>query len=109
MSLPLQPKQILVVDDSPEIRRGVALTLEMEHYLVHQAENGQAALKLLEQVTPDLILSDINMPVMNGIEFYRAVRQNPRWLLIPFVTGMRSEEHTSELQSPTNIVCRLLL
>jgi putative two-component system response regulator len=85
MSLPFQRKQILVVDDSPEIRRGVALTLELEHYLVHQAENGQAALKLLGQVTPDLILSDINMPVMNGIEFYQAVRQNPRWLLIPFI------------------------
>jgi cyclic di-GMP phosphodiesterase len=85
MNIPLQHKQILVVDDSPEIRRGVVLTLELEQYVVHQAENGQAALTLLEQVTPDLILSDINMPVMNGIEFYKTVRGNPRWLPIPFV------------------------
>jgi putative two-component system response regulator len=85
MSTSFQRKQILVVDDSPEIRRGVALALELEHYVVHQAENGQAALQLLEQITPDLILSDINMPVMNGLEFYQAVRRNPRWLLIPFI------------------------
>jgi putative two-component system response regulator len=85
MIKPLYRKQILVVDDSPEIRRGVALALEMEHYVVQQAENGQAALALLQHFTPDLILSDINMPVMNGIEFYKALRQEPRWLMIPFI------------------------
>jgi len=85
MSTPFQRKQILVVDDNAEILRGVALALELEHYFVHQAENGQAGLAMLQRVTPDLILSDINMPVMNGIEFYKAVRQNPRWLLIPFI------------------------
>ncbi len=82
---PFQRKRILVVDDNAEIRRGVALALELEHYLVHQAENGRAGLALLQQIMPDLILSDINMPLMNGIEFYQTVRQNPKWLLIPFI------------------------
>jgi putative two-component system response regulator len=80
-----QQKQILVVEDSPQIRHTLAVTLQMEHYQVHQAENGRAALALLERVTPDLILSDINMPHMNGIEFYKAVRQVPRLLPIPFI------------------------
>jgi putative two-component system response regulator len=85
MSLVFQRKQILVVDDNPEIRRTLARVLEIAHYLVHQAENGIEALEILEHLTPDLILSDINMPGMDGIEFCKAVRQNPRWVAIPFI------------------------
>ena len=85
MDLPIQSKRILVVEDNPEMRQSVANTLRLERYQVDQADNGQAALTLLQRVTPDLILSDINMPRMGGIEFYRVVRQNPRWLLIPFI------------------------
>lgn len=85
MDLPIQSKRILVVEDSPEMRRSVASTLQLEHYQVDQAENGQAALALLQRVTPDLIVSDINMPRMGGVELYRAIRQNPRWVLIPFI------------------------
>jgi putative two-component system response regulator len=85
MDVPIQSKRILVVEDNHEMRLSVANALKMEQYQVDQAENGQAALALLQRVTPDLILSDINMPRMGGVEFYRALRQNPRWLLIPFI------------------------
>jgi putative two-component system response regulator len=85
MDLPIQSKRILVVEDNPEMRQSVANALKLERYQVDQAENGQAALALLQRITPDLILSDINMPRMGGVEFYRALRQNPRWLLIPFM------------------------
>jgi putative two-component system response regulator len=85
MDVPFQSKRILVVEDNPEMRQSVASALKLERYQVDQAENGQAALALLQRVTPDLILSDINMPRMGGVEFYKALRQNPRWLLIPFI------------------------
>jgi len=85
MDVPIQSKRILVVEDNLEMRQAVANTLKLENYQVDQAENGQAALAVLQRVTPDLILSDINMPRMGGIEFYRALRQNPRWVLIPFI------------------------
>ena len=85
MDVPIQSKRILVVEDNPEMRQSVANILKLEGYQVHQAENGQAALALLQRVTPDLILSDINMPRMGGVEFYRALRQNSRWVLIPFI------------------------
>jgi len=85
MNAPSLRKQILIVEDSPAILQSLKLTLEMENYQVHMAENGRAGLELLKKVMPDLILSDINMPVMNGIEFYKALRQNPRWTPIPFV------------------------
>src|SRR5687768_12686192 len=85
MTTPLQRKQILLVEDNAEMRQAVSLTLSAERYSVVQAEDGRAALNLLERITPDLILSDINMPFMSGIEFYKALRQNPRWVLIPFI------------------------
>nr|MBI2904373.1 response regulator [Chloroflexota bacterium] len=85
MTKPLRHKQILLVEDSVEIRRVLASTLERERYTVYQAEHGQAALKTLQQITPDLILSDINMPRMNGIEFFKELRKNPAWTPIPFI------------------------
>ena len=85
MDVPIPSKRILVVEDNREMRESVASALKLEGYQVDQAENGQAALALLQRVTPDLILSDINMPRMGGVEFYRLLRQNPRWLLIPFI------------------------
>jgi putative two-component system response regulator len=85
MDVPIQSKRILVVEDNLEMRQSVANTLQLESYQVDQAENGQAALAWLQRVTPDLILSDISMPRMNGVEFYRILRQNPRWVLIPFI------------------------
>ncbi len=85
MTAPFQNKKILLVEDSRDVREVLVSTLEVEQYSVYQADNGQSALKLLQQMTPDLIISDINMPRMNGIEFYRAVRQNPVWITIPFI------------------------
>jgi len=85
METPRVSRQILVVEDSTEVRRAIVQVLEIEHYTVHQAEHGKAALKKLEAMTPDLILSDINMPVMDGIAFYKELRKNSRWIPIPFI------------------------
>lgn len=91
---PFQSKHILLVEDNAEVRQTLAQALEMETYTVHQAEHGREALVILQRTTPDLILSDVNMPHMNGIEFYKAVHQDPRWVTIPFIflTGNDSPE-----------------
>lgn len=86
--MPTQPfarKQILLVEDNADLRQTLAGTLELERYRVHQAENGRTALVTLEKITPDLIVADVNMPRMNGVEFYKTLRQNPRWVTIPFI------------------------
>jgi putative two-component system response regulator len=85
MEAPALNKLILVVDDNGEMRRSIARTLELEQYTVAQAENGQAALAFLQRLTPDLIIADINMPRMTGVELYKTLRQNPRWVVIPFI------------------------
>lgn len=69
-------RRILVVEDDPAIRETIQAVLELEGYRVTSAENGQAALQLLEeQDQPCLILLDLMMPVMNGWEFLEAIRK----------------------------------
>ena len=81
------PPRILVVEDDLNLLDGVKNILELDDYEVLTAEHGRQALEILarEATPPDLILSDIMMPYMSGIELLEAVRQEPRWLSIPFI------------------------
>lgn len=69
--------QVLVVEDEKEIREFVALTLSDEGYEVLQASDGAAALKVLDQHQPGVILLDMRMPIMDGWAFSQAYRQLP--------------------------------
>ncbi|MDO9347724.1 MAG: response regulator, partial [Anaerolineales bacterium] len=71
------PLRILVVDDENINLRLVSRLLEMEGYEVVSAQSGEAALHLIEQKRPDLALLDVMMPVMDGYELCRRLRQNP--------------------------------
>jgi two-component system chemotaxis response regulator CheY len=85
---------ILVVDDSPLLRRISYETLSEAGYTVLEAENGKAGLAQLDKHTPALIISDLNMPEMNGLEFIRTLRQRPALAQVPvlMVTTELSEE-----------------
>ena len=76
---------ILVVEDQPTLLTGIQAVLEEEGYAILTATNGVQALRVLEEVRPDLIVADIMMPQMDGYAFYEAVRSRPEWTLIPFV------------------------
>ncbi|MBN1582311.1 MAG: response regulator [Anaerolineae bacterium] len=76
---------ILVVDDEQELCEGICDILELEGYQTRGAHNGQDALEVMRELVPDLIISDIMMPKMDGYAFYEAVRQNDNWLAIPFI------------------------
>jgi two-component system chemotaxis response regulator CheY len=64
----------LVVDDSRVVRKVARRILEGHGFAVREAEDGQKALELCGQALPDCVLLDWNMPVMNGIEFLKALR-----------------------------------
>jgi putative two-component system response regulator len=76
---------ILLVEDSQILREGLLALLEQERYRVLTAAHGFEALEQLEGNLPDLILSDIVMPEMDGYAFFEVVRQKPEWLTIPFI------------------------
>lgn len=79
------PKKILLVDDSATFREVVSKALVDAGYEVAQAENGKDALNKLCESTPDLIVSDVNMPEMNGIQFVEKVKENQDFRFIPIM------------------------
>jgi two-component system chemotaxis response regulator CheY len=70
-------KSALVVDDSAAVRQLVSFTLKEAGFEVREGSNGQEALDRLETGKVDLIITDLNMPVMDGITFIRNVRSRP--------------------------------
>ena len=78
-------KQVVVVEDCRHLQTAIAESLRQEGYAVLTASNGTEALKVMEGSCPDLILSDIKMPQMDGYEFIEAVRARRKWMAVPFV------------------------
>jgi putative two-component system response regulator len=76
---------ILVVEDDPAMMIALRDILEGEGYTVVTASDGRSALQALHVELPSLILSDISMPVMDGIELFEMVRKEPRTAGIPFI------------------------
>ncbi len=71
----LQNKKILVIDDSADVVEIIRATLEGDGAIVYTAENGETGLQRLEQHAPDLVVLDIAMPVMDGWETCRRIRE----------------------------------
>ena len=76
---------LLVVEDNLALREGLGEMLGLEGFSVVTAANGRDALDKLNGFTPDLILSDISMPEMDGYSFFKAVRERAEWVAIPFL------------------------
>jgi putative two-component system response regulator len=76
---------LLIVEDNHVLRDGIKDILTVEGYSVMTSPNGADALKQMQFECPDMILSDIAMPEMDGYEFFDKVRSRPDWLTIPFV------------------------
>ncbi len=78
-------KVILTVDDSASVRQMVSFTLKNEGYEVIEAIDGVDALSKLSDKKADMVLTDLNMPNMDGIELIKNIRQNPRYKFIPII------------------------
>ncbi|NEP46019.1 MAG: response regulator transcription factor [Okeania sp. SIO2H7] len=81
----LTPKKVLVVDDERILRLVVKRQLEFQGYQVRDASSGQEALSIIEEELPDVIVSDVMMPQMDGLEFCQSLRSSSEGQLIPFI------------------------
>jgi CheY-like chemotaxis protein len=79
------PNRILLIDDDETFRAVAAMALENAGYMVLQAADAFEALDLLRDMRPDAIISDLNMPLMDGQTLYKRVRGEPDLAAIPFV------------------------
>ncbi len=81
-----EQKKLLLVDDEPGVRESVQAYLEdNEEWKVAAASNAEEAWTLIQQETPDLIISDIMMPQVDGYQFLEQLRDDPRYQAIPVV------------------------
>ncbi|MFK5857076.1 MAG: response regulator [Bacteroidota bacterium] len=78
-------KTILLVDDSYSIRESVGFILTESGFKIYKATDGQHALSFLDGRTIDLILTDLHMPIMNGIELISKVRETENYNRIPIL------------------------
>ena len=82
----LTEMSVLVVEDAAMMRTLIVKTLKKNEIgNVTHASNGQQALDVIALIRPDLIISDLNMPVMNGVELLAKLQQHPEYKMIPFV------------------------
>ncbi|HTP12465.1 MAG TPA: response regulator [Bacteroidota bacterium] len=78
-------KTILVVDDSPTVRKFVSVSLEMQGFSVMTACDGMDALEQLPKKKFGLLITDLNMPNMDGFELIRSLRENPDYKDLPVI------------------------
>jgi DNA-binding NarL/FixJ family response regulator len=86
---------LLIADDQDLFRRGLATLLNLEEDLcvVGQAENGQEAWELAQQLQPDVILMDVRMPICNGVEATQKIHQHYPWMRILMLTTFDEDDY----------------
>ncbi|MGD0750263.1 MAG: response regulator [Anaerolineales bacterium] len=84
--------RILVVDDNPAMADTLADILEVKGFSVHAAASGAEALKILREQPVDILLTDVKMPEMNGLELYRETRKLYPRLITIFMTAYAADE-----------------
>ena len=95
-------KVVLVVDDSTTVRKFVAASLNMKGFRVVTAADGVEALERMPAEKFDLIITDLNMPDMDGFEFIRTLRETPEYREIPIIVlssmnDLKNKDYALEL------------
>src|SRR5258708_5932009 len=90
--------QVLVVDDDPDKCNLLRVALSMEGYDVRTASNGAEGLAAVESYQPDLIITDVMMPEIDGYELARRIRQNPQTKFIPLILQTAGPHQAQDLR-----------
>ena len=91
------PKQVLIVDDCAVTRKLVALYLKKAGFGSVQAENGLEALEKLAHEAVDLVVTDLNMPRMDGLALTKSLRSEPQYARLPIVMLTTESEETARV------------
>jgi two-component system KDP operon response regulator KdpE len=91
--------KILIVDDEPQIRRVMRVILASEQYEIAEARSGEAALLRFREFLPDLVLLDLNMPGLSGLETCRAIRETSEVPIIVLTVRREEDEKVEALDA----------
>ncbi|MBI6546530.1 MAG: response regulator transcription factor, partial [Cyanobacteria bacterium NC_groundwater_1444_Ag_S-0.65um_54_12] len=93
--------RILVVEDEPDVRNLLEVLLAKEGYQVLAADNGEAALDILDQAHPDLVVTDVMMAKLDGLELCRRIRQQPAFAALPILLLTAKQEPSDKYRGFT--------
>ena len=94
-------KRVMTVDDSKTMRDMVAFTLRSAGFVVTAAEDGKQALALLATNPVDVVITDLNMPVMDGVALIRALRADARWRAVPILMLTTESDSSKKTEGRT--------
>lgn len=90
--------KILIVDDNPSVLKLLNINLSKAGYEIVEAENGEQAFDVANKTLPDLIISDIMMPQMDGLELCWMIRENSKVPLVPFIFLTSFDDQETEIK-----------
>ena len=92
--------RLLVVEDDPALAKVLQMRLQIEGFEVEVAGDGAEAMTMIGKQRPDLVVCDLMMPLMDGLEVTRAIKGNPKLKAIPILilTALKSAREMGELQ-----------
>jgi DNA-binding response OmpR family regulator len=90
---------ILLVDDDPQLSHVVSMFFEIEGYVVMVAPSGRAALDMLAETRPDVMLLDVMMPEISGLDVCRQVRANAKTKTLPIIVFTAAERQEEDLRA----------
>lgn len=93
---PLQNIRVMYVEDEPITRQSIQRIISRKVKEVRVASNGEEGLSLYYEMQPDIVVTDIEMPVMNGIDMVRVIRQKDPEKPVIIITAFRDEAHRCE-------------
>lgn len=85
--------KVLIVEDDPASRKYLLDTVVTEGHDTRASENGEIGLKVYNEFKPDLVLSDIQMPVMDGLKLLEAIREQSNDVIVVIITAFGTEEY----------------
>ena len=94
-------KTIITVDDSPSIRQMISFTLEKAGYEVMQAVDGMDAIDKLGSTAVNMMITDLNMPRMDGIELIKSVRANAQYKFMPIIMLTTESDDSKKQEGKT--------
>jgi len=117
----MQNKQIVVVEDEPDILEVLCYNLKREGYKVAESLDGSQGLALIQQLLPDLVLLDLMLPGLDGLEICRSLKSDPRTQHIPIIMvtakgeesdvvlglGMGADDYIPKPFSPRELIARV--